>query len=169
MRTNQQDLTPNTPPIPPPSPTQGDGQNPAQSFKDISDEKFLALFNICREEDRHECNLINHRMTWLVTVQSFLIASYSIIAVGAISEYFRIGVTIVLFVIGILSATQLIRAVHAAERVIKDWHSREAILLLSNKTEAGPYESQYRGLIDIERQWPVEEKDYKFLKKFLAR
>lgn len=44
-------------------------------------EDLLTIFKQCREEDRHECSLIGHRMSWLITCQSIFVTAH-IIAQG---------------------------------------------------------------------------------------
>jgi hypothetical protein len=93
----------------------------------LDKDSFLSRLRHYREEDRHECNLINARMGWLITGQSFLITAFAITANNS-DAWFRMGSTIALFVTAEYFARKLSCALLQAELVIYDWHAKEAEL-----------------------------------------
>jgi hypothetical protein len=103
-------------------------------------EKFLKRLEHFRSEDRHECNLISARMGWLLAGQSFLITAYAI-ANNHSNPWFRIGCTIILFIVGEYFTRKLGDAIRAAHAVINAWHAREKQL-----------EAELDGSTDVDRE-----------------
>ncbi|MFN6399000.1 MAG: hypothetical protein ACK449_03810 [Planctomycetota bacterium] len=93
----------------------------------LSRVEFLSRLKHYREEDRHECNLINARMSWLINGQSFLIGAY-VIAANNSDIWFRVGITVCLLVIAEYFARKLSKAISQADSVIDEWHVKEARL-----------------------------------------
>lgn len=47
-----------------------------EHYRGLTPKKIDKLFELYRDYLKHEDNLVNHRLTWLVSVQSFLIATF---------------------------------------------------------------------------------------------
>jgi hypothetical protein len=87
-------------------------------------EWFIARLNYYRNEDRHECGLIAHRMSWLLTCESFLFTAYAITG-NCPDMVFRITFWAVLASIGALLAISLQPSISEAHNIINRWHERE--------------------------------------------
>ena len=113
---------------------------------------FQNLLRHYREEDRHECNLINHRMVWLVTCQSFFITSYAI-AFNNSNLPYRLVFTSALVVVGCFTAVKLGDAVVQAERIIKKWHTKEGKLEKDVENLPDTLDKKYFEKFFIGRNW----------------
>jgi len=133
----------------------------------LSREAFLSRLKHYREEDPHECNLINARMSWLIGGQSFLIGAY-VIAANNSDVWFRLGITLCLFVIAEYCARKLAKSITQADLVIDDWHYKEADLQEDVK---GVKDNELRKEMEsyfIGRQWKKrgEEEDKRHRESF---
>ena len=121
----------------------------------LTRDPFLSRLKHYREEDRHECNLINARMSWLINGQSFLIGAY-VIAANNSDVWFRVGITVCLFVIAEYCARKLSKAITQAESVIDEWHAKEAILQEEVKSVQDIELRKEMESYFVSRQWPKE-------------
>ena len=118
----------------------------------LSREDVMRLLTYYREEDRHECGLINHRMTWLVMFQSLGITSYAICSANP-NLPLRLVLSLTLAAIGCFSAAKLGDALEQARLVIKDWHDLEGELYEIIKKMPPCPDKEYLCRLNIGRKW----------------
>jgi hypothetical protein len=83
-------------------------------------ENLVAISNLVEAKISHELNLINHRITWLASSQSFLFVAVATL-LPSLSNKTHIAIQVFLFCIstlGIVISIQVLRGVHAAFNVL---------------------------------------------------
>lgn len=93
-------------------------------------------------------------MSWLIGSQSFLIGAY-VIAADNSDVWFRLGITLCLFVIAEYCARKLAKSITQAELVIDEWHVKEAAL---QAEVAGVGDDEQRKEMEsyfVSRRWPT--------------
>lgn len=114
----------------------------AEYFKNFRPEQLDELFNLYRDYLKHEDGLINYRTTWLVSVQSFLIATFGLsyqkkfevlaqaiekctVTKLEISIYLYDIFLVLLVIVGVYTSYAAIHSVKAAllanEELIRKW------------------------------------------------
>jgi hypothetical protein len=81
-----------------------------------------------RDQIKHEDNLSNNRMTWLISLQSFLFAAYGIAANGTKSELIdaaRIAFSLTGIFSSIAITLALFAAKHSVNKLVEAWFATE--------------------------------------------
>lgn len=77
-----------------------------------------------RAETRHEYSLLGQRVSWYVTCQSFLIIAFSS-GMSNPNVYFRLGVALILPILGIVTSVLIKPSIHGAITIINKWGAKE--------------------------------------------
>lgn len=119
---------------------EGEKLSRQEYFRDLRPEQVEQIYALYRDYLKHEDGLINHRVTWLVGVQSFLIATfgfayqkkYEILSKALLDEeicklgfslYLYDAFLIFLVVIGVCTSTSALKSVGAATLALENLRS----------------------------------------------
>lgn len=115
----------------------------------------LTKLQYYRTETRHEYSLLGQRVSWYVTCQSFLIIAFSS-GMSNSNVYFRLGVGLILPVLGIVTSVLIKPSIDGAIAIINKWGDKEYELLqnedlkdfkikrIYDKTRSGAYKVEQR-------------------------
>lgn len=129
------------------------------------------IYKLHRSYIEHEDGLVNHRTTWLITVQSFLIATFgfsyqkkfevaekvnsagkSLSSLGSVYDEYRVFMVVLAFV-GLITAVAAFFSVYAAIRALRsirdNWHKsygHEPHAYLPGITGGGDKRAERRGI-----------------------
>ena len=78
-----------------------------------------------RDEIKTEYNLLNSRLTWFVTSQSFLVSAFAISRANGF-VWFDWFATLLLPIVGLLLAALVLPSLMAACQTIELWHEKQA-------------------------------------------
>lgn len=98
-----------------------------------SEDDFSYIFKYFEHwsnRSKNECEMINHRLVWLWTLQGLLFTSFAIFIKIEVNSYF---VSLIICVIGILSCVSVGYSVHRAHKVIESLEP--GIKILKGKIE----------------------------------
>lgn len=84
----------------------------------------LTKLEFYRIETRHEYSLLGQRVSWYVTCQSFLIIAFAS-GMGNSNVYFRLGVALILPILGIVTSILTKPSINGAIAVINQWGAKE--------------------------------------------
>ena len=99
----------------------------AFSSNDLPAPANVDVLRFCREEIRHEFALLNTRITWYVTCQSFLITAFSILAANNLVKNFP-WFNLCIAVLGIVTSILTLSPVKAAHETIALWLEKQRSL-----------------------------------------
>ncbi len=92
----------------------------------------LAAFRICRDEVKHEQDVLSGRLSSYITSQSFLVSAYAV-SMGNLNPKwggdFRLAFPIVLCLVGFLLSVRAQPGITDASTIIGRWHLRQDELL----------------------------------------
>jgi hypothetical protein len=92
----------------------------------------LAAFRLCRDEVKHEQDVLSSRLSSYITSQSFLVSAYAV-AMGNLNPKwggdFRLAFPGVLCLVGFLLSIRAQPGITDASTVINRWHLRQDQLL----------------------------------------
>lgn len=85
-------------------------------------------FRICRDEIKHEYNVLANRLNSYITSQAFLVSAYAI-SMGNMNpdwgRQFRVAFPVALCIVGILLSLRAHPGIVAVCNVIQAWHDRQ--------------------------------------------
>jgi len=92
----------------------------------------LAAFRLCRDEVKHEQDVLAGRLSSYITSQSFLVSAYAV-SMGNLNPAwggaFRLTFPIVLCLVGFLLSIRAQPGIDDASQIIQRWHLRQDELL----------------------------------------
>ena len=135
-------------------------------------DAFIKRLEYYRAEDRHECSLVNYRMSWLTTCQSFLIAAFVIVH-NSQSIVLRLSLSILIPVVGIYVARKIKLSIQEADNIIDRWHQKEHDWLADVDRLTDVTLREYLRSFWGGRNWkgvdPQHEKSFEFQRKVHGR
>jgi hypothetical protein len=119
----------------------------------------LAAFRLCRDEVKHEQDVLAGRLNSYITSQSFLVSAYAV-SMGNLNPnwggLFRLAFPVVLCLVGFLLSLFAQPGIQDASAIIARWHLRQDVLL-----EQHPELAFYQ-LLHEDKQVRMRSRDQKF-------
>jgi len=92
----------------------------------------LETYKMCREEGKHEFDILAGRLNTFITSQAFLVSAYAVAMNNANLQWgrqYRLVFPTLLSIMGLILAVRALPGIFAAVKMIRHWHNRQDGLL----------------------------------------